>query len=104
MKPNKDALKYIAYYHRGVLAVCEVATLLTHMGAILDLAAIAAETPLVILAEVRRRAMDIPNPEDVSVFRFGPGFVKGTQEERGEQERIVAGLQAWESYFEAIAY
>ena len=101
MNANQDALRYIDYYHRGVLTASEVATKIVELATSFDLATVAAETPKEILAQVGRRAVDIPNPEDVTVFLIGPGFVKGSQQEREAQERIIAGLRAWKSYFES---
>ena len=100
--PNQEALKLVAYYLRDVLTLAEVATMLLEMGATLDLAAVTAEMPEAMLAEVRRQAMDIPKPEDVNLFRFGPGYVRGSQEARKEQERILGGMRAWKAYFESV--
>ena len=101
MSANQDILRYVASYHRGVLTAVEVATRLVELATTFDLASVAAETPDAVLAEVRGRTTDIPNPEDVIVFRFGPGFGQGTEEERAEQERYVAGLRTWKAYFDA---
>lgn len=101
--PHQEALKLAAYYQRDVLTLSEVATILLEMGVTFDLAAVTAEMPEAILAEVRRRSMNIPKLEDVNIFRLGPGYVKGSQDERKEQGRILSGMQAWKAFFDLIA-
>ncbi len=94
--------RYLTSYDRGHLTASEVAERLINLVAEHPPADYGGDVPEPILDVIRRRTEVIPNPEEVIIFRFGPGYGKGTPEERAEQERYVAGLRTWKAYFESV--